>query len=203
MSAPSRGPASRPTVRLSSGPKRSSSEGSAWCSSPRAPAGRAGSSRTSWRARPSSRRAPGPRSFPSASADRPGHPTAAADGRWPCLSLVRSRCHRRSGGQAAGRLRRSAGQDRSVLAVTGTPIPLLAATVSTPELILFAVLGLALAAIGGAMTSNIGGFGDWLLDHFIPNLLRMGSAESDRRTFGWGYLLVGLVVAVVCLTRLV
>jgi hypothetical protein len=30
----------------------------------------------------------------------------------------------------------------------------------------------------------------------------MGSAESDRRTFGWGYLLVGLLVAVVCLTRL-
>ena len=86
--------------------------------------------------------------------------------------------------------------------MTGTPIPLLAAAVSTPELILFAVLGLALAAIGGAMASNVGGFGDWLLEHFIPNLLRMGSAESDRRTFGWGYLLVGLVVAVVCLTRL-
>ena len=29
-----------------------------------------------------------------------------------------------------------------------------------------------------------------------------GSAEADRRTCGWGYLLVGLVVAVVCLARL-
>jgi hypothetical protein len=59
-----------------------------------------------------------------------------------------------------------------------------------------------LAGIGGAMATNLGGFGDWLLDHFIPNLLRMGSAESDRRTFGWGYLVVGLVVAVVCLVHL-
>jgi hypothetical protein len=30
----------------------------------------------------------------------------------------------------------------------------------------------------------------------------MGSAESDRRTFGWGYGLVGLVVAVVSLVHL-
>jgi hypothetical protein len=74
--------------------------------------------------------------------------------------------------------------------------------VSSPELIVFALLGLVLAAIGGAMAGNVGGFGDWLLDHFIPNFLRMGSAESDRRAFGWGYLVVGLLVAVVCLVRL-
>ena len=76
------------------------------------------------------------------------------------------------------------------------------AVVSTPELIVFVLLGLALAGIGGAMISNLAGFGDWLLAHFIPNLFRMGSAQSDRRTFGWGYLLVGLLVAVVALTRL-
>jgi hypothetical protein len=76
------------------------------------------------------------------------------------------------------------------------------AVISSPELVLFAVLGLVLAGIGGAMATNLGGFGDWLLDHFIPNLLRMGSAESDRRTFGWGYAVVGLVVAVVCLVHL-
>jgi hypothetical protein len=37
--------------------------------------------------------------------------------------------------------------------VTENTIPLLAAAVSTPELILFAVLGLALAAIGAAATT--------------------------------------------------
>jgi hypothetical protein len=76
------------------------------------------------------------------------------------------------------------------------------AVISTPELVLFVVLGLVLAGIGGAMATNLGGFGDWLLEHFIPNFLRMGSAESDRRTFGWGYGLVGLVLAVVGLVHL-
>jgi hypothetical protein len=78
----------------------------------------------------------------------------------------------------------------------------LVAVVSTPELVVFVVLGLVLATIGGAMVTNIAGFGEWVLQHFIPDFLRMGGADADRKIFGWGYLLVGLVVAVVCLTHL-
>jgi hypothetical protein len=84
--------------------------------------------------------------------------------------------------------------------VPGTPF--VVAVVSTPELVLFVVIGLALAVIGGAMIVNAAGFGAWLLEHFIPNFLRMRDADADRRTFGWGYLLVGLLVAVVCLAHL-
>jgi hypothetical protein len=81
-------------------------------------------------------------------------------------------------------------------------IPFLVAVVSTPQSVLFIVLGLGLAVIGGAMVSNISSFGEWVLEHFIPNFLRMGSVDSDRRIFGWGYLLVGLLVAVVGLVHL-
>jgi hypothetical protein len=79
---------------------------------------------------------------------------------------------------------------------------MLVAVVSTPELVVFVVLGLLLALVGGAMITNISSFGEWVLAHFIPDFLRMGSAESDRRIFGWGYLLVGLVVAIVSLVHL-
>jgi len=77
---------------------------------------------------------------------------------------------------------------------------LIAAT-STPELSVFAVIGLALALLGGALISDFSGWGERLVDR-VPKSLRMGSVEGDRKKYGWGYLVVGIVVVVVCATRL-
>ena len=44
---------------------------------------------------------------------------------------------------------------------------------------------LALARLGGAMISNLGGVGEWIVEHVLPNVLRIGSVDSDRQQFGW------------------
>ncbi len=76
------------------------------------------------------------------------------------------------------------------------------AVVASPELVFFTVVGGVLAVLGGAMVSDVAGFGEWLVERAIPKALRMGSADADRRKFGWGYLLEGLAVAVICLSQL-
>ena len=81
-------------------------------------------------------------------------------------------------------------------------MPFLVGVIPTAESAVFAALGLALALLGGAMISNLGGVGEWIVEHVLPNVLRMGSVDSDRQKFGWGYLLVGLLVAVISLSRL-
>ncbi len=78
----------------------------------------------------------------------------------------------------------------------------LVGVVPTAESAVFVALGAALALLGAAMIANLGGVGEWIVEHLLPNLLRMGSVDSDRRKFGWGYLVVGLLVAVLSLSRL-
>jgi glycerol uptake facilitator-like aquaporin len=59
------------------------------------------------------------------------------------------------------------------------------------------VLGLVLAALGATMISNYRDLGIQIVEKTIPNLLRVGDAEHDRKTLGYCYLIGGIVFVVI------
>jgi hypothetical protein len=65
---------------------------------------------------------------------------------------------------------------------------------------LVAIAGIGIAVLGLAMVVDYRSLGSRIVGDFIPRWLRLGPVDVHRKLVGYGYMVFGVLLLVVCLS---